>query len=150
MTQTYQWCRHTRVKLLLLVLAAVMPFAGFIAYMASQIQERRISEAHQRIMHLAHIGVGSFEDTISQSRHLLEIMSREDNPGCNAASHVLARANKWIDGLFVIDAAGIVRCADNPALVGIDLSGGRKSSRPSPRTVSRSATPSSARRAASR
>ena len=123
MSPSYQWCRHTRIKLLLLVLAAVAPFAGFIAYMASEVHGRRISDAHQRIMHLAHIGVGSFEDTIRQTRHLLEVMAREANPGCGAASGVLARSNKWIDGLFVIDAAGIVRCSANRSLIGIDLSG---------------------------
>ena len=123
MSQSTKWCRHTRIKLLLLVLAAVMPFAGFIAYMASHIKERRIAEAHQRVLHLAHIGIGSFDDTIRQSRHLLELMSRGADPGCDEASSILARSNKWIDGLFVIDAAGIVRCSVNPGLVGIDLLG---------------------------
>lgn len=123
MSPSYQWCRHTRIKLLLLVLAAVAPFAGFIAYMASEVHGRRISDAHQRVMHLAHIGVGSFDDTIRQTRHLLEIMGREANPGCDAASGALARSNKWIDGLFAIDAGGIVRCSANATLVGIDLSG---------------------------
>lgn len=107
----------------MLVLAAVMPFAGFIGYMAYQVQLRRVADAHQRILHLAHIGVGSFDDTIRQARHLLEFMSREADPGCDATSRVLARSNKWIDGLFVIDAAGTVRCSPNPGLVGIDLSG---------------------------
>jgi diguanylate cyclase (GGDEF)-like protein/PAS domain S-box-containing protein len=123
MNTSDQWCRHIRIKLLVLIVAAGLPFAGFIGYMAAHVKERRIADAHQRIMHLAHIGVGSFDDIIRQSRHLLDIMSRGTDPGCDAASATLARSNKWIDGLFVIDAAGTVRCSVNPGLVGIDLSG---------------------------
>lgn len=65
-----------RARLLLLVLAAIVPFTAFIAYQIVEIRDRRTNEALERAIEYAKVGAEGYENTISEAKALLELVAR--------------------------------------------------------------------------
>lgn len=68
-----------RARLLLLVLAAIVPFAAFIAYQIVELRERRTSEALQRVFEYAQLGADAYEQTIGEAKSLLQLIAKVDD-----------------------------------------------------------------------
>lgn len=117
-----------RLRLAMLVIAAIAPFAAFIAYQIGEICERRASEALQRALQFARIGADGFETTSAEARGLLELIERMPEAiggapeRCRDALTALASARRWANGIWIVGPNGRVRCSTVANGVGVDLS----------------------------
>jgi diguanylate cyclase (GGDEF)-like protein/PAS domain S-box-containing protein len=114
-------------RLLCFVLAAILPFAGFIAWQGFEIREKRLAEAVQRAQHLAQIATGSFQSTIVEARLLLVNAARAPDvngsaPSCSDTLALMQGSHPWANGMFVIGGDGIVRCTTVPGTLGVNFS----------------------------
>lgn len=117
-----------RLRLLLLVAAALAPIATFIGYQVVDIRERRVSEAMSRAHQLARLGGDGYEDAIAEAGDLLGELAQAasvrsgDSNECGSYLSAMGIARRWAAGLWVVAANGRVRCTNVSGGNGIDLS----------------------------
>lgn len=117
-----------RARLVLLVLAAIVPFAAFIAYQISELHQRRTNEALHRVLEYAQLGADAYQQTIAEAKSLLELIASVDEVtggSPEACQHFLAsvsRSRRWANGLWVVGEDGRVRCSTVSNGIGLDVS----------------------------
>lgn len=117
-----------RARLAVLVLAAILPFAAFIAYQITEIRQKRVTEALERAIEYAQLGADSYEDDLTEARALLELVARIPEvingsaESCQDFLNSAALSRRWANGLWVVGQSGRVRCSTVANGVGLDLS----------------------------
>ena len=101
---TFKTWFGVRSRLALLVLAAVVPFASFIAYQVGELRERRTNEALRHVLEYAQLGADAYEQTIAEAKSLLELIANVDDVtggSPEACQHFLASVSssrRWANG----------------------------------------------------
>ncbi len=117
-----------RARIALLVLAAIVPFAAFIAYQVSELQQRRTNEALNRVLEYAQLGADTYQQTIAEAKSLLEVIASVEEvtagrtEACQDFLASVSRSRRWANGLWVVGEDGRVRCSTVPNGVGLDVS----------------------------
>lgn len=117
--------QHDRIRLLVVVMAALFPFAVFMVVQAFDIKQRRIAEALDQAGQLAKLSALRYKDVIDESKRLtntvadVTVLSIAFN--CSPTLNALQSIVGWLDGIFLIDRSGTVRCSTVDSLRGVNL-----------------------------
>jgi hypothetical protein len=109
-----------RGRLLLLVVAALAPLAAFQVYELAKLHKRQLSDAHERVMELAHRVAARHDDAVADVRRVLEVMSRvpeaavDDSARCGEVLAAIAQPRPWLSALRVVGSDHRVQCGTVP------------------------------------
>ena len=112
--------KSLRVRLLLLVLVAIIPAWGVIAYTAAEQRQLEVSEIQRNVLRLAEFSAHEEEQVLQGTRQFLIVLANyvrkaDKNPSeCNAFCADLLRQFKRYANIGVIKPSGDVFCSAVP------------------------------------
>ncbi|MBX9933801.1 MAG: PAS domain S-box protein [Methylobacterium sp.] len=117
-----------RARLLLLVIAALGPFAALQFKDLHQERRKAVAAAMERVEDAARQGAERYRDAIDDARSTLQLLSNvpDVTEGAAAACRTflagIQRTRPWAEALFRVDAEGIITCSTVEAAMGINVS----------------------------
>ena len=117
-----------RARLVILALLAVVPLMLDRVRLLEQTRLERIDEAATEVLELARRGADGQREIITTAKAMLQVMARAyvgmlaTGTTCNFYLSDLAASMSWMNGISVVGADGIVKCASLKTAVGVDLS----------------------------
>ena len=117
-----------RVRLLAIILILIGPLAIYQMVGFYQLRTTRARITQERAFELAKAGAARFQDTIDDTRTVLNLLSRVPevtNGSPEKCSHFLrdtAATHRWARSLSLIGEDQKVACSTNPSAIGFDVS----------------------------
>ena len=117
-----------RARLVILALLAVVPLMLDRVRLLEQTRLERIDEAATEVLELARRGAEGQREIITTAKAMLQVMARAyvsmiaTGTTCNFYLSDLAASMSWINGISIVGADGIVKCASIKTAIGVDLS----------------------------